>query len=85
MQRDLSVIESESYRQVQEIRGKADAEATRIYAEAYDQSARSRELYAFLKTMETYRKVVDADSTLLLSTNGELFRFLRDAEGGARR
>ena len=81
-QRDLSVIESESYRRVQEIRGEADARATKIYAEAYDQSREARRLYEFVKTMETYQKVVDKDSTLLFSTSSELFRFLRDADGG---
>ncbi|MEM9553396.1 MAG: protease modulator HflC [Acidobacteriota bacterium] len=81
-ERDLSVIRSESYRRVQEIRGGADAEATRIYAEAYDQSRDSREFYEFVKTMETYRRVLDRDSTLVLSTEGDLFRFLQGSDGG---
>ncbi|MEM8997791.1 MAG: protease modulator HflC [Acidobacteriota bacterium] len=80
-QRDLSVIESESYRRVQEIRGEADAKATKIYADAFNQSRDSREFYAFLKTMETYESVIDKDSTLLFSTSGELFRYLKDADG----
>ncbi len=80
--RDLSVIESEAYRRVQEIRGAADAEATGIYAAAYDQSRQARELYAFVKTMETYRRVVGADSTLVFSTDSDLFKYLTDAEGG---
>ena len=37
------------------------------------------------KTMETYRQVVDKDSTLIFSTSSELFRFLRDADGGSGR
>ncbi|MEM1178036.1 MAG: protease modulator HflC [Acidobacteriota bacterium] len=80
-QRDLSVIESESYRQVQEIRGGADARATKIYADAYNQSRESRQFYEFLKTMETYQRVVDKDSTLLFSTSGDLFRYLKDSDG----
>ena len=51
-------------------------EATRIYAEAY---GRDPELYQFLKTMETYRRTMAADTTLILSTDGEFFRFLKQS------
>ncbi|PCI63913.1 MAG: HflC protein [Gammaproteobacteria bacterium] len=80
-QKDLSVIQSEAYRRVQEIRGEADARAIEIYAEAYDKTPESRELYAFLKTMETYKATMDKDTTILFSTNGELFRYLNDSSG----
>jgi membrane protease subunit HflC len=73
-QRDLSVIESESYQKVQELRGAADAKVAQIYAKAYSQSADARELYSFVKTMESYRAVIGSDTTLVLSTDGELFR-----------
>jgi membrane protease subunit HflC len=75
-ERDLSVIESEAYRTVQEVRGAADAKASRIYANAYGQSEASRELYTFVKTMETYRKIVNDETTLVFSTGGDLFRLL---------
>ena len=75
-ERELKKIESEAYRKSQEIMGKADAEATTIYAAAY---GRAPELYRFLRTMETYRSTVDAKSTLVLSTNGDLFRYLQSA------
>ena len=75
-ERELKKIESEAYRKSQEIMGKADAEATTIYAAAY---GRSPELYRFLRTMETYRSTVDAKSTLVLSTEGDLFRYLQSA------
>ena len=61
---------------MQEIRGEADARATDIYARAYAQSAEARGLYEFVKTMETYKSVLGADSTLVFSTDGDLFRFL---------
>jgi modulator of FtsH protease HflC len=80
--RDLSVIESEAYRTVQKIRGDADAKATSIYAAAYSQSAEARGLYAFVKTLDTYRKVVSEGDTLVLSTKSDLYRFLNDASGG---
>ena len=82
-ERDLSVIESEAYRKVQEIRGAADAQATAIYAKAYNLTPEARSLYEFTKTMETYREVVGPDTTLVLSTDSDLFRFLHDASGGS--
>ncbi|MEM7201045.1 MAG: protease modulator HflC [Planctomycetota bacterium] len=80
-ERDLSGIESEAYKTVQEIRGAADATATEIYAQAYDQSPESRSLYEFVKSLDTYREVVDSDSTLVLTTGGDLFRFLNKMSG----
>lgn len=75
-ERELRQIESVAYKSVQEIRGAADAEAARIYAEAYDQSPEAREFYGFLKTLETYRAVLGSDTNLVLSTDSELFRLL---------
>jgi len=80
-ERDLSVISSEAYKRVQEIRGEADARATEIYANAYGQSPEARELYLFVKTMETYSRVLGPDTSLVLSTSSDLFRFLTDASG----
>lgn len=82
-ERELKVIESEAYRKTQEIMGRGDAEASAIYAEAYQ---RNGELYEFSKSMETYRKAIDAESWIVLSTNSELFRYLQSpAQGGGRR
>jgi membrane protease subunit HflC len=81
-ERELKVIESEAYRKTQEIQGRGDAEATTIYADAYN---RDRELYRFVKTMETYRATIDADSWLVLSTDAELFRYLQSPGGAAAR
>ena len=78
---DLAEIESEAYKRVQEIRGTSDARATEIYARAYNQTPESRDLYEFVKTMETYKKVIGQDSTLVLSTGSDLFRFLKAASG----
>ncbi len=84
-ERDLSVIESEAYKTVQEMRGGADAKATSIYAAAYSTTAEARDLYTFIKTMDTYKKVISQDDTLVLSTESELFRFLSRASGAAKR
>ena len=75
-ERDLREIESNAYKRVQELRGEADAEATRIYAEAYNKSAEAREFYGFLKTLDTYRSVLGNQTNLILSTDSELFRLL---------
>ncbi len=80
-ERDLSIIESEAYKSVQTIRGEADAKVTSIYAAAYSQSAEARSLYAFVKTLDTYKKVIAENDTLVLSTRSDLYRFLNDAAG----
>lgn len=78
-ERDLREVESIAYRQVQQMRGLADAEAARIYAEAYDQSPTAREFYTFVKTLETYRAVLGARTNVVLSTDSDLFRLLEQA------
>jgi membrane protease subunit HflC len=73
-EKDLQVIKSEAYRTAQEIKGKADAEASRIYAEAY---GRGPEFYAFLKTMDLYSQALEKDSSLILSTDSDLMKFMK--------
>jgi len=75
-ERDLKKIQSEAYRTAQEIKGKADAEATAIYASAYNQSPDSRAFYRFVKTMDTYKNTLSEKDWLVLSTKGDFFRFL---------
>ncbi|RKY21304.1 MAG: protease modulator HflC [Planctomycetota bacterium] len=84
LQRDLAEIESAAYRTVQSVRGQADADATAIYARAYDQSEVARELYAFVKTMETYRTLFGPDTSLVLTTGGDLMQYLDAAAGKPR-
>jgi len=79
-ERDLKTIQSEAYRRAEEIRGQADARATSIYAGAYDQSASSRNLYSFMKSMETFEKTFDTTTTIILSTRSELYRYLMGPE-----
>ncbi|TVP78021.1 MAG: protease modulator HflC [Puniceicoccaceae bacterium] len=74
-ERSLSEIRSEANRQAEIIRGQADAEATRIYSEAFGADP---EFYAFLRTLESYPKTVGPSSTLILGTDTEYFRYLRD-------
>jgi membrane protease subunit HflC len=77
-ERDLKTIQSEAYRKAEEIRGQADARATAVYAGAYDQSAASRNLYGFVKSMETFEKTFDSTTTIIISTKSELYKYLID-------
>ena len=73
-QRDLQRIQSEAYRTAQELRGKADAEATTIYADAYGRDA---EFYAFVKSLETYERTVDAKTFFVVGTDSDLLKYFR--------
>ena len=75
--RDLNKIQSEAYRKVEEIRGLADAKATEIYARAYNQSPQSVEFYEFTRTMASYPAMIGESTTLVLSTDSDLFKFLK--------
>lgn len=83
-ERDINEIESTAYKRFQETRGEADAKATEIYAKAYTQKPEAAEFYRFLKSMETYRKVIKNDAMLVLSTNSDLFSLLKRIEQQGR-
>lgn len=77
MQKELKKISSQSYRQAVEIRGNADAEATAIYAAAYNKEP---EFYRFLRTLESYQKTVNANNRMILSTDSDYYKFLRQSK-----
>jgi membrane protease subunit HflC len=74
-ERDLKRIQSEAYRIAQELKGKADAEATVLYAQAYGVDP---EFYSFIKTLEIYTESLDQNSSVILSTDSEFLKFLKD-------
>lgn len=76
-ERDLNKIQSEAYRAVEEIRGLADAKATEIYSSAYNQSAEAVAFYEFTRTLQAYQFIIAENTTLVLSTDSELFKFLK--------
>jgi membrane protease subunit HflC len=76
-ERDMLEIESQSYKKVQEIHGEADAKASQIYADAYNQSPESIAFYEFIKTMETYEEMLDQETTMILSTDSDILKFLK--------
>ncbi len=67
-------ILSEAYKTAQGIMGKADAEAIKIYAEAYSNDP---EFYSFLKTLESYEKNLKDSSTVILSTDSDYLKYLK--------
>jgi membrane protease subunit HflC len=76
-QKDLEEIESTAYRRIQQITGQADARATEIYANAYNQSPAAIQYYELTKTLETYQSILTNDTTLILTTDSDLFKFLK--------
>ena len=74
---DLNRIQSEAYRQVEEIRGVADAKATEIYAGAYNKSPEAAAFYEFSRTMQSYKSLVNDNTTVVLSTGSDLFKYLK--------
>jgi membrane protease subunit HflC len=82
-ERDLLSIQSDAYRREQEIKGKADAEATGIYAAAYNSSPSAADFYQFLKTLETYQSTFSKDTTVILTTDSDLFRLMKSMDGKA--
>jgi membrane protease subunit HflC len=73
-EKDLKQITSEAYKTAQEIKGKADAESTRIFADAY---GKDPEFYSFAKTLEIYSQSLDTNSELILSTDSAFFKYLK--------
>ncbi len=82
--RDLNKIQSEAYRQVEEIRGMADAKATAIYAQAYNRSPQAVAFYEFTRTMQSYKAIIADNTTLVLSTDSDLFKFLKGMAPASR-
>jgi len=75
VEKELKQITSEAYRKAQGIKGSADAQAITIYADAYSKDA---EFYSFFKTLETYERTIDAETTLILTTDSKYYNLLKD-------
>ena len=79
-ERELKSIQSVAFKKAEEIKGKADATAAAIYAGAYNQSSASKSLYSFLKSMETFEKTFDEKTSIILSTDSEVYKFLKSMQ-----
>jgi membrane protease subunit HflC len=77
-EKEMKRITSEAYRSAQEVKGKADAEATKIYAKSYGVDP---DFYSFINTLDIYKETLDKDSTLVLSTDSEFFKYMKGYMG----
>jgi len=77
--REKSAILAEAYKKSEIIRGEGEAQSAKIYAEAYKKSP---EFFKLLRTLESYKKIMDSNTTLVLSSESGLLRYLnnQDAE-----
>jgi len=72
-EREATIIEAQAYEQAQKLRGEGDAEALKIYAQAYN---RDPEFYAFWQTLQTYKAVIDKDTTIIISPDSDLAKYI---------
>lgn len=79
-EKELLKIQSEAFKKAEEIKGKADAEAAAIYTAAYNKNNSSKGLYSFLKSMETLDKTSRDETSIILSTDSELYKYLKSAK-----
>ena len=78
--KEQKLILAEAYQQEQQIKGEGDAEAIRIYGEAYQKDP---EFYEFIRTLETYEKTIDGNTTLILPSTAEILKYLSGSTDGA--
>ncbi len=79
--RQKEEILSLAYKQAENIKGQGDAESTRIYGQAY---SKNPAFYKLLRTLESYKKVLDDKTTAILSSDSELLKVLMKGEAGSR-
>ncbi len=72
--KEMQKITSQAYKTAQVVKGKADALATQIYTQAY---GKDPEFYSFIMTLDLYRETLNKNSTMILSTDNDLFRYLK--------
>lgn len=77
MQRELAIIESSAIERAQKIRGEAEAESIRIYADAFN---RDPEFYRLIRSLEAYEKILERNSTLVITTDSPIYRILKTLE-----
>jgi len=78
MERQLKNIESTAYKKAEEIRGNADGDATKIYGDAYNKDP---EFYAFLTTLDSYKKVLGNNTRLVIQADSPIFSYLKSVKG----
>ena len=79
--RQKEEILSVAYKQAEKTKGEGDAESTRVYSQAYSRNPR---FYRLLRTLESYKKILDDKTTAILSSDSELLKILMHGEGAAK-
>lgn len=75
--RDKTIILADAYKEAERIRGEGDAKAVQVYARSYSSDPK---FYEFVRTLDTYKKVVDDKTTLVLPSDSKLFKLLLDGK-----
>ena len=83
MKKRLLELDSEAYKQAEEIKGEADANASRIYAEAYNKSPQAASFYEFTKTLAIYEDILNSDTSFILTTDSPLFKLFKTLDSSA--
>mgnify|MGYP000987217419 CR=1 FL=1 len=76
-EKEQQLILAEAYKQSQQIKGEGDAEAIRIYGAAFQKDP---QFYEFIRTLETYEKTIDGNTTLILPSTAEILKYLSGAK-----
>ncbi|MCM8794288.1 MAG: protease modulator HflC [Candidatus Omnitrophica bacterium] len=75
--KEKSILLAEAYQKAEELRGRGDAESTKVYAAAY---SKDPEFYRFLRSLSTYENGFAEGSVLVLSGNEKLLQYLADSQ-----
>src|SRR5262249_40283138 len=79
--RQKEEILSVAYKKAEQVKGEGDAESTRIYGQAFNRNPR---LYKLLRTLESYKKVLDDKTTAIISSDSELLKIFTHGEAAAK-
>ncbi len=75
--KQVQILMAEARKQAEIARGEGDAQAVKIFADAY---GRDLEFYQLVRTLEAYRKSLGESTTIILSTDSDFFRFLKQLD-----
>lgn len=78
-EKEQKIILSEAYKKAQQVKGEGDAEAIRIYGEAFQKDPK---FYEFIRTLETYEKTINGNTTLILPSTAEILKYLNGSGTG---
>tara|TARA_Y100000780_G_scaffold11826_1_gene10183 strand:+ start:811 stop:1662 length:852 start_codon:yes stop_codon:yes gene_type:complete len=75
--KEKTILVAQAYKQEQIVRGEGDAQATKIYADAF---SKDQKFYTFMRSMEAYKKSLKTDTTLLMSEDSDFLGFLNKSK-----